>query len=41
VGVGAGDHGAAGFDRLAQSLERRALEFRQLIQKQDAQMRER
>jgi hypothetical protein len=37
--IGARDDGAACFERLEQGLKRRALEFRQLIEKQDAVVR--
>ena len=40
VGVGAGDADASGLERLAQRIEHRALEFRQLVEEQDAEVRE-
>ena len=39
--VGARDDGAAGLERLAQRFQRRALELRQLVEEQHAEMRER
>ena len=41
MGIGARHHGFAGFQRLAQTVQHRAGKFRQLIQKQHAQMRQR
>ncbi len=41
MGIGARHHRFAGFDRLAQRIQHAALEFRQLVEKQHAQMRER
>ncbi len=39
--IGPRHHRLAGFNRLAQTVQRPALEFRQLVQKQNAQMRQR
>ena len=41
MGVGARHHRFAGLDRLAQTVQHAALEFRQLVQEQHAQMRQR
>ena len=41
VRISPGDGGAAGFQRLAESLQGAALEFRQFIEKQHAHMRQR
>ena len=40
MGIGPGDHGAAGLDRLAQGIQDAALEFRQFIEEQHAAMGE-
>ena len=40
MGVGARDHGGAGFDRLAQRIQHRPREFRQLVEEQHAEMGE-
>lgn len=41
MGVGAGDGNAPGFQRLAQAFKHGAREFRQLVEEQDAEVRQR